>query len=111
MRPPDVRDVEGRLWRLFWSVLAGAMLAVVIAAILPQRSSSGWGGGAFDLTNPLLVAAGAVGIAIGVYALLGVFVRTQVYARLMPPVQCVWIPRARLLASRGNATHLTLTLT
>jgi len=96
----DVRDLEGRLWRLFWSILAGAMLAVVIAAILPQRSLRGWGGGAFDLTNPLLVAAGAVGIAIGVYTLLGFFVRTQIYARLMPPVQRVWIPRARLVRRR-----------
>jgi hypothetical protein len=100
MRKLDVRDIEGRLWRLFWSILAGAMLAVVIAAILPQRSLRGWGGGAFDLTNPLLVASGAVGIAIGVYALLGVFVRTQLYARLMPPFPRVLIPRARVLRRR-----------
>jgi len=100
MRDYDVRDMSGRLWRLFWSILAGAMLAVVIAAVLPQRSERGWGGGAFALTNPVLVAAGAVGIAIGVYALLGIFVRTKTFARLLPPIERVWIPRARLLRRR-----------
>ena len=93
MSPLDLRDVSGRLWRLFWSVLAGAMIAVVIAAMLPQRSLRGWGGGAFDLTNPLLVAAGAVGITMIVNALLTAIARR-------PPRVRVRLPRATLVARR-----------
>jgi hypothetical protein len=91
--PLDVRDLHGRMWRWYWSVLAGAMLAVIIAAVLPQRSMRGWGGGAFDLTNPLLVASGAVAIAIGINALLGAVAR-------MPPRVRIKMPRAMVVRRR-----------
>jgi hypothetical protein len=71
----DVRDLEGRLGRLGIAVLVGGVVAIVVAAVLPQESSRGWGGGAFGAANPVLIAAGACGIAIGVYAVLGVWLR------------------------------------
>ena len=75
MRELDVRDIHGRLLRVVCSIVAGALLAVVIAVVLPQRSSSGWGVGAFGMANPVLVGAGAVAIALGIYAVLGAVMR------------------------------------
>ena len=93
MGPLDVRDVSGRLWRLFWSVLAGAQIAVLIAVLLPQRSLRGWGGGAFGAANSILVGAGALGITLAVYALLNARVKR-------PPRLRIRMPRAILVRSR-----------
>lgn len=71
----DVRDLGGRLERLIIAGLVGVVTALVVAAVLPQESSRGWGGGAFGAANPVLVGAGACGIALGIYAVLDVWVR------------------------------------
>ncbi|HEX5060598.1 MAG TPA: hypothetical protein VFV99_14620 [Kofleriaceae bacterium] len=70
MHDLDVRDLEGRFGRLVAAISIGAILAVPIAALLPQESMRGWGAGAFGLANPVLVIAGACVIALGVNALL-----------------------------------------
>jgi hypothetical protein len=93
MGPLDVRDVGGRAWRLFWSVLAGAQVAVLIAVLLPQKSMRGWGGGAFGAANSVLVAAGALGITLAVYAVLNAFARR-------PPRMRIRVPRAVVLRGR-----------
>ena len=93
MGPLDVRDVSGRLWRMFWSVLAGAQIAVIVALVLPQRSLNGWGGGAFGGANTLLVGAGALGLALAINALLAALMRR-------PPRTRIRLPRARLVRGR-----------
>ena len=93
MSPLDVRDVTGRAWRLFWSVLAGAQVSVLIAVLLPQQSMRGWGGGAFGGANAFLVAAGALGITLAVYAGLNAIARR-------PPRVRIRMPRAILVRGR-----------
>lgn len=93
MNPLDVRDVNGRIWRLFCSLLVGAPIAVLIAAVLPQRSLCGWGDGAFGFVNPVLVGIGVVAITLAVYAALGAIAR-------MPPRIRVRVPRAVVVRRR-----------
>ncbi len=65
MRDLDVRDLEGRLGRLVASISIGLSAAVLIAAMLPGHSGFA-GPAAFAL--PVLIAVGAVALAIGVNA-------------------------------------------
>ena len=93
MRDMDVRDLEGRLGRIVVATAIGLFVAVLIALVLPQRTMRGWGGGAFDLTNPVLVVSGACGIAMAVYALLGLLAR-------LPRIETTRLPRATVRRSR-----------
>ncbi|HEY5923772.1 MAG TPA: hypothetical protein VIV11_18950 [Kofleriaceae bacterium] len=85
--------MEGRLGRMVVATAVGAFGALVIAVLLPQTSQRGWGAGALGLANPVLVGAGACGIAMAVYALLGVLAR-------LPRIERTRLPRATMLRSR-----------
>ena len=92
----DVRDLGGRLARLCASVVIGGVCALVITCSLPTRMhfsgcmhGEGWlvvGG------DPVLMLAGVIAIALGVYPLLG---SVQHLRRRSPR-----LPRATLLRSR-----------
>ena len=86
----DVRDVNGRLFRLVLSIIVGATGAVMLGAVLPGHV----GGGPSAFAIPALVAAGAVGITLGLYTLLGVL------ARRLPVPGVAPLPRARLVRRR-----------
>jgi len=91
-----VRDVQGRLGRLVCSVVVGLLSAVTIAIVLPQRSLNGWGAGAFGLTNPLLVASGAVGITMAMNAWLAAIARRPSRVRID-------VPRATVVRRRAQS--------
>ena len=91
----DVRDVNGRVARLVFSIIVGVVGAVLLADLLPGHV----GGGPSAFAIPALVAAGAVGITLGVYALLGVLVRSLPTADGAPLPRAP-LPRATLRRSR-----------
>ena len=75
MHEHDVRDVEGRFGRLMVSIVTGTVLALLLAELVPGLKRIQ--GGPSDLAIPVLVGAGVCGIAMAVYALLGVLARTR----------------------------------
>lgn len=83
----DVRDAGRRLGQLAIAILVGTVCAIVIAFALPQTSMRGWGGGA--LANPFLIAAGACGLSLGLYAVLDVWLRGIRPRRPLPIAQLV----------------------
>ena len=87
----DVRDLGGRLARLCISALVGLVGSFVVAFLLPTRDHfpTPFGGCGFSHPDqgwfveggdPVLILAGAVGIAVGVYALWNDRVRTTATA-------------------------------
>ncbi|HEY5923773.1 MAG TPA: hypothetical protein VIV11_18955 [Kofleriaceae bacterium] len=101
MHDIDVRDVGGRLSRLLASIITGTMLSVVLACLIPGLKRLRGGPGDFAITA--LVAAGACGIAMAIYALLGTAARnkpTQLVCSKPAP-----LPRATLRRSKRYATR------
>ncbi|MEO7094993.1 MAG: hypothetical protein ABI175_17170 [Polyangiales bacterium] len=83
----DVRELAGRAWRLLVATVVGTMGAITIAFALPIRNhfpafwttcvSSG-----DDTVHPALVIAGAVGLTLGAYAVLGALAHRWAHERV-----------------------------
>ena len=93
----DVRDLDGRVGRLIASIVAGVVLSLMIAAVLPGLKRIGGGPSAFAI--PALLAAGACGFALGIYTLLGALERRQPTRAALRPRQTP-LPRARIVRRR-----------
>ena len=84
----DVRDLGGRLFRLFIASVIGTLAAIAIAICLPLRDHlPNWRCcfrvGVDDI-NVALVIAGAVVLSLGCYALLGALARRRPRALTIP---------------------------
>ena len=85
----DVRDLRGRMWRVWQSVVIGAVGSVVVTLLLPTRDhfpiepggcgfshqDQGW---LVEGGSPSIMIAGAIAIAVAAYALLGAVVARRV---------------------------------
>jgi hypothetical protein len=74
MDATDVRDLGGRLSRLFVSAVIGIAGAVIVAVVLPERDHTPNWVTCFRRPSgidPALVIAGAVGLTLALYAALG----------------------------------------
>jgi hypothetical protein len=101
----DVRDLDGRFLRLCISALAGIVGSFAVTLVLPTRDhfpdpigGCGFGhpdqGWLVEGGDPVLMLAGAIGIALGVYAMWSQRVRAK--------PRSTSLPRAAMLRSRGR---------